>query len=266
MERSTLKRIGISGTIRALSAHFEEFAFTRHEHDHFVIGVIGSGLQTFEWRSETFVTPPGYLMLINPGEPHTGRAAIADGFSYLALYPEPSDLAQFQEDSDLRPQGALAFRQTLVRDEAVHRWLWSLEDDRCGDPLAQETFFVQAMRELLRRHATCDPCRTGPARARRELRLAQDYLHAHLEARVTLGDLARVAGLSPYHLARLFRSEFGLAPHKYLEGLRIRRAGELIWAGMPLAQVAAAVGFSSQSHLNRSFKHILGITPAAFIS
>jgi hypothetical protein len=53
MERSPIKRIGLSGTIRALSAHFEAFAFTRHEHDNFVIGVIGAGLQTFEWRSET---------------------------------------------------------------------------------------------------------------------------------------------------------------------------------------------------------------------
>jgi AraC-like DNA-binding protein len=39
-----------------------------------------------------------------------------------------------------------------------------------------------------------------------------------------------------------------------------------IKAGLPLAQVAATAGFSSQSHLNRSFKHILGITPAGFLS
>jgi AraC family transcriptional regulator len=96
--------------------------------------------------------------------------------------------------------------------------------------------------------------------------MAQDYLHAQLQGRITLDDLARVAGLSPYHLARLFRAEFGLPPHKYLEGLRVRRAGDLIKAGLPLAEVAAAVGFSSQSHLNRSFKHILGITPAGFLS
>ncbi|MEL6527868.1 MAG: helix-turn-helix domain-containing protein [Chloroflexota bacterium] len=43
--------------------------------------------------------------------------------------------------------------------------------------------------------------------------------------------------------------------------MRIKRAEALICAGMPLADVALAVGFSSQSHLNRSFKHFLGITP-----
>jgi AraC-like DNA-binding protein len=266
MERSVTRRIGLSGTIRALSARFEGFAFTRHAHDHFVIGVVGAGLQTFEWRSETFITPPGYLLLINPGEAHTGRSATSAGFSYLALYPERADLARFQDESDLRSCGSLAFRNTLVQDEAVHGWLWSLEQDDHQDPMARDTGFVLGMRELLRRHATCDPFPTGPPRARRELRLAQDYLHARLQERISLDDLARVAGLSPYHLARLFRAAFGLPPHKYLEGLRVRRAGELIKAGLPLAEIAATVGFSSQSHLNRSFKHILGVTPAAFVS
>jgi Fic family protein len=64
MERSAMLRVGPGGEIRALSAHFEAFAFTRHEHEHFVIGLIGQGLQTFERGRENFVTPPGYLMLI----------------------------------------------------------------------------------------------------------------------------------------------------------------------------------------------------------
>jgi AraC-like DNA-binding protein len=258
-----MKKLGPSGAIRALSAHLEAFAFTRHEHDHFVVGLIGAGLQSFELGSES---PPGYLMLINPGEPHTGRSAASGGFSYMALYPEQEDLRQFQEESDLRASGTLAFRGTLVRDEQVHGWLWTLGQGRSADPLASETGFVLAMRELLRRHATCSHSPTGPRWARRELRRAQDYLQVHLASRVTLGELAEVAGLSTYHLARMFASTFGLPPHKYLEGLRIRRAQELIASGRSFAEVALAAGFSSQSHLNRSFKRILGITPAAYRS
>ena len=260
-----MQRLGPSGGIRVLSAHFEEFAFTRHEHDHFVVGLIGAGLQTFELGSRAYVTPPGYLMLINPGEPHTGRAAVAGGFSYMALYPEREDLDRFQEESDLRSCGTLAFQNTLVKDETVHGGLWLSGQARIADPMAQETGFVLSMRELLRRHATCDAFPTGPRRARREVRAAQDYLHAHLEAKVTLGDLAQVAGLSPYHLARMFLAAYGLPPHKYLEGLRVRRAQEFIATGTPLAEAAIAAGFSSQSHLNRSFKRILGITPAAYL-
>jgi transcriptional regulator GlxA family with amidase domain len=44
----------------------------------------------------------------------------------------------------------------------------------------------------------------------------------------------------------------------------VRRAKGLIEGGLPLAEVAVAAGFCSQSHLNRSFKRILGVTPAGF--
>src|SRR5512145_745507 len=105
MDWSVMRKVGPAGAIRALSAHFEAFAFTRHEHDHFVVGLIGSGLQSFELGRNAYVTPPGYLMLINPGEPHTGQAAREGGFSYLALYPTLEDLRRFAEDSDLRSGG-----------------------------------------------------------------------------------------------------------------------------------------------------------------
>lgn len=260
-----MNRVGPAGGIRALSAHFEEFAFTRHEHDHFVIGMIGAGLQTFELGPRSYVTPPGYLMLINPGEPHTGRAAREEGFTYLALYPGMEDLLRFQESADLRPCGTLSFRNTHVLDELVHGRLWNSVMAASGDPLAQETVFVHTMRELLRRHATCESRSTAPSLARLELRRTRDYLQAHSESRITLADLAQVAGLSPYHLSRLFAEAFGLPPHKYLEGVRVRQAQGVLASGLPLAEVALAAGFSSQSHLNRSFKLavvVLGELPA----
>lgn len=265
MDWSVMKKVGPSGAIRALAAHFEAFAFTRHAHDHYVIGLIGDGRQSFELATEHYVTTPGQLMLINPGEPHTGRAAAKGGFSYLALYPDRQDLLRFQEDSDLKPQAGFRFRNTLVEDPALHQRLWAFSRYGGADPLAQETGFVWALRELLKRHGTCDSRSTGPDRARRELRRAQDYLHGHLTERVTLGELSRVAGLSPYHLSRLFTGTYGLPPHKYLEGLRVREAQLLLAADMPIAEAALAAGFSSQSHLNRSFKRILGVTPAGYV-
>ena len=167
MDWSVMKRLGPAGGIRALSAHFDAFSFIRHEHDYYVLGLIGDGLQQFELGKESFVTPPGYLMLINPGEPHTGGPAAANGFSYLALYPTAEDLVRFQEGADLRAPGGLAFPRTLVPDPDVHACLWSLGKVEGGDPLARETFFVLSLRELLSRHATCESHSTGPRRARR---------------------------------------------------------------------------------------------------
>jgi AraC family transcriptional regulator len=70
--------------------------------------------------------------------------------------------------------------------------------------------------------------------------------------------------LSPYHLARLFKQATGDSPHHYLIQVRLTSARALLSAGSgqrSLAEIAAAVGFSDQSHLTRHFKRQFGVTP-----
>jgi AraC-like DNA-binding protein len=81
----------------------------------------------------------------------------------------------------------------------------------------------------------------------------------------TLDELAQIAGLSPYHLVRVFRAETGLPPHAYLTQVRIPRAKAHLQAGEPIVSVAAATGFSDQSHFTRRFKRIVGVTPGQFV-
>jgi len=75
---------------------------------------------------------------------------------------------------------------------------------------------------------------------------------------------ARVAGLSPCHLNRVFRRALGLPPHAFQTQLRVVRAGALLRRGWPLAAVAAETGFADQSHLTRRFKTVVGVTPGAY--
>jgi AraC-like DNA-binding protein len=81
---------------------------------------------------------------------------------------------------------------------------------------------------------------------------------------ISLTQLADHVSLSPYYLLRVFRAEVGMPPYTYLESVRIRHAQRLIEAGIPLAEVAVEVGFSSQSHLTRRFKQIIGVTPGQY--
>jgi AraC-like DNA-binding protein len=92
------------------------------------------------------------------------------------------------------------------------------------------------------------------------------YLEAHYMDNPSLETLAQIAGLSPFHFVRVFRQATGLPPHTYLTQLRINRAKAQLQAGDPIADVAAATGFSDQSHLTRRFKRIVGVTPGQFVS
>ena len=91
-------------------------------------------------------------------------------------------------------------------------------------------------------------------------------MHEHAGEGLSLDDLARAAGLSKYHLVRLFHHAVGLPPHQYLLRVRIERARKLIAAGWPVSSVATEVGFADQSHFTRVFRSVLRTTPAAYAS
>jgi AraC-like DNA-binding protein len=63
---------------------------------------------------------------------------------------------------------------------------------------------------------------------------------------------------------RTFSRKFGISPHQYLTGRRVDLARRLLLDGMPPGAAAAAVGFCDQSHLNRSFKRLLGTSPGRY--
>jgi transcriptional regulator GlxA family with amidase domain len=118
---------------------------------------------------------------------------------------------------------------------------------------------------LVRRHAIGQPqiARLGPQQA--AIARTRDYLEAHYAEPLTLDQLAQQVSLSPFHLARLFQQHTGIPPHKYLESVRVRHAERLLASGTPIAETAFATGFSSQSHLNRTFKKLIGTTPGVFV-
>ncbi|WP_414831731.1 helix-turn-helix transcriptional regulator [Afifella sp. YEN Y35] len=98
------------------------------------------------------------------------------------------------------------------------------------------------------------------------LRRIDDYIDSHLDATIRLPDLAALAGLSPFHLHRMFRASRGMALHAWITERRIDRAKELLRGTDPLVQIAAACGFSSQSHFARAFKARVATTPSAWRS
>lgn len=74
--------------------------------------------------------------------------------------------------------------------------------------------------------------------------------------------LAHKVGLHPAWLARSYRSAFGEGLTDTRRRCRVERAVELLrTTHHPLAEVAAACGFSDQSHMNRNFSQLLGRTP-----
>jgi AraC family transcriptional regulator len=103
------------------------------------------------------------------------------------------------------------------------------------------------------------PTGLDPAALRRVLALMNDRVADDL----SLADLAAECGLGISAFGRAFRQSTGSTPHRYLTGVRMQRAKELLWQRqMPLALIAGSVGYSDQAHFTTAFARHNGIPPA----
>jgi AraC-like DNA-binding protein len=251
-----------------LTASYRRHAFTRHAHTTFAIGVVGAGEEQFHYRGELRRAGVGSLAILEPDEPHDGRAAADDGWSYRVLYPSE---AMLLDGRATRP----AFPEPIVHDpRTVHLVRAAHEELTAGvDPLAAHSKLAWAFEAIIRSHgremygrsaAGAKTLRPSDAAAVRKVGEIRERLMADLRSPPTLRELAAGVDLSPFHMLRVFREATGFPPHSWLVLERVCKARHLLAAGLTPAQTAGAVGFADQAHLTRWFKRVTGVTPAAF--
>ena len=85
------------------------------------------------------------------------------------------------------------------------------------------------------------------------------------DASLTLGTLAREAGLSPYHFLRTFERMTGVTPHQYVLRARLREAAlRLAGDASRVLDIALDCGFGDISNFNRAFRTEFGVTPREY--
>ncbi|MFE4551422.1 GlxA family transcriptional regulator [Streptomyces sp. NPDC056785] len=90
--------------------------------------------------------------------------------------------------------------------------------------------------------------------------IAADPAEAH-----HMDALALQAGVSTRHLSRLFRTEVGMTPGRYVELVRVEAAQALLTSGDDSVDaVAERSGFGSAESMRRSFQHLLGVAPTVY--
>lgn len=111
------------------------------------------------------------------------------------------------------------------------------------------------------------PPRVEHSRALSEANLVRifDYIESNLNHNITLSELSSLVDLTPRYFCAAFKEATGRPPHQFQIERRVERAKTLLnKPTASLIEVALAVGFSSQSHLNDYFRRIVGVTPARY--
>ena len=126
-------------------------------------------------------------------------------------------------------------------------------------PLVIEGLMLELAVEVSRHHLSAE--RRPPLWLKR----TTEFLHEHFTESLALRQVATVADVHAVHLARTFRQYYGCTVGEYIRQLRIEYACRQISGGKtPLLEIALAAGFFDQSQFSRSFKRVMGVTPAEY--
>jgi AraC-like DNA-binding protein len=263
-----LWRVEVFGGLELLRARFARFTFAPHAHEEFMITVTEGGRGSPRFWGSVQRVGVSDLFVLNPGEVHSGGPAEDTIWSYRGFYLPTGLMRRAAQELTGVDGGVPRFRKEVFDDPAVaillRRAHLALEGP--SSTLERESLLIEALACLVARYAVDKrlPHRTG--REHGAVKLAKEYLESLPGENVSLERLAHEAGLSPFHLCRVFRQEIGLSPHAYQVLVRVQLAKRLLAEGVSIAQIAVEAGFFDQAHLTRHFKRIFGVTPGRYLA
>lgn len=228
-----------------------------HEHQHELILVLGGRIKT-QIAARTIVGGKGDAMFYPRGQAHQEQAVGSERLeTYFVSWTPGDDVST--EGWNLQTfdsQGRL--RQALE---------WMLEllpaPSRDGCSIAADRVVGDQMLRCLLRLLLGEYGRLQAAAPGEILQQVRRFVQANIAGKITLDDLAGVAGLSRFHFARVFAATAGLSPMQFVRSCRVEAARRLlVTTPLALKAIARQVGFADEYHLSRVFRHVTGQNPS----
>lgn len=110
---------------------------------------------------------------------------------------------------------------------------------------------------------------TKPAstlRVTSRLRPVIHYLTEHYDKDLSLEDMAQVIGVTPTHICKLFKKEYGMSPTHYLMHLRLQASKRLLIhePQLKIYEISQQIGYQDTSYFCSVFKKQEGTSPKGF--
>lgn len=197
-----------------------------------------------------FVTTPGLEFSCAHAEDHPSDCCLSVSYSDEAVESAQSPLTR--SDSAVRPlTNRQAYLQRALRDcgpggEARAEALAGALLYSLSGPVPDQRLFRP---ERLAWYA---------ARVDR----AKEMIETQYPEPLSLSTLARDAGMSTFHFARVFAALEGQPPHRFLVDVRLARAAARLRNGASVTDTCYAVGFGSLSHFVQAFRRRYGASPS----
>lgn len=221
---------------------------------------------------ESVLLPPDELMVIDFPDARPGSAT-----KCLALEVDPAEINKVLDGmNERRPRsdGKDWKREHnnfhFTNDPGITQLLQRLVYLYAEKHPARDLFVGMSLRELLirlleaesREQHLLDP---GNLATSQPITAAVSYILNHLDDKLTIASLSRLACMSESSFHRAFKNEMGISPVDFINAERIKLARRLLqYESMSIQEIALQAGFNSASYFTRMFKRQFGISPARF--
>lgn len=252
--------------IEARFCRYTGFAFQKHFHDTYAVGVVEQGKSSYFHRNTTELIGPGTIALINPGEIHACNPQPGSVWTYKMFYIEDELIRTIASELSGHDEEPPLFTAAIIDRPWLYQALLRLYTVilTSENTLEKDIWIHKTLSQLLLDHSHRHHSRQLPERSFQATQRAYEYLMANISENISLQQLSSVAGLSAYHLLRVFQHRYGLPPHMFQIQQRVNLAKKMLAKGMPIVQVAFELGFADQSHFTKKFKPMVGATPRQY--
>ncbi len=217
-------------------------------------------------HGRTLRSRPGFVFVLSPEVPHQELPSDAPPRYICVLIDKTLFERQFRAYSRSKPPLFLGERFPAGQDllPLLKRFMIEADGALPGTTAVRGALGIEICHNLIR-SLLHTPARKDRISDRVEVNRAIEFLHVHLDEKVTVETLAAVARLSVSHFSRVFRKETDKAPMEYVQALRLERAKKLLLAGdKSVSAIALECGFGSSSYLSTCFQKQFRLTPREF--
>lgn len=256
------QRSPLFGGIELLTADYRRHVFPPHAQDTVVIGLVERGRIKVHSGGQTMRVGEDDVLFIPSGVVHEAHSSCDERWTYRALYLVPAQWASVCAAVGLADVGRVAH---ALRNHLLQRSLRRLHA-RIAASEASEPRCARVLGAVAEAVAAAESSERSPgdhevASAIERVRLALD---SAIGRRVSLTEMARLAGLSRFHFLRAFTRAYGVTPYAYSINQRVMAARRLLIEGHPISMAALESGFADQAHLTRIFLRTVGVTPGEY--
>ena len=238
--------------------NYADKIFSPNWHEHIEILVCKKGNATITLDDRKYSFAKNNIIIVNPNVIHSFKGVENAGFYCMHI------------DSSFIKVNFENVRNTLLTEfiECDQKFLEIFDElyatynsDDCLKTAKIKILLLKLLILLFENHSTDNAYSTYNSKAYKRTKNVMSYIESNFSRELTLNQLATVANINKYQLAREFKAATGKSVFQYINHLRCKAASAMLKNGASVTEACESCGFKNLSYFSATYKKYIGVLP-----